>query len=201
MVCIVSSQIKLYIMNTNKLYYTTSKIYVQAGTTFKINVEILLADGNWSIMSHIYEKCKNGRFALRASGCLREEIIERFPQFKMFVDLHLSDHYGTPIHPVENGFYHIKNSSKETAINYLRITEAEYDSLYQAEDKQHFKYLLFSLGIVERWERESNEALKKLEELTGQIWEKPYNPENERFTLKLTDEERTIMTNSNGGKF
>lgn len=51
MVCIVSSQIKLYIMNTNKLYYTTSKIYVQAGTTFKINVEILLADGNWSIMS------------------------------------------------------------------------------------------------------------------------------------------------------
>lgn len=195
MVCIVSLQIKLYIMTTNKLYYTTSKIYVQAGTTFKINVEILLADGNWSIMSHIYEKCKNGRFALRASGCLREEIIEHFPLFKMFVDLHLSDHYGTPIHPVENGFYHIKNSSKETAINYLRITEAEYDSLYQAEDKQHFKHLLFSFGIVERWKRESNEALKKLEELTGQIWEKPYNPENERFTLKLTDEERTTMTN------
>lgn len=140
-------------------------------------------------------------FRLRASGCRHKEIIERFPQFKMFVDLHLSDHYGTPIHLVENGFYHIKNSSKETAINYLRITEEEYDSLYQAEDKQHFKYLLFSLGIVERWERESNEALKKLEELTGQIWEKPYNPENERFTLKLTDEERTIMTNSNGGKF
>lgn len=112
----------------------------------------------------------------------------------MFVNVHLSDHYGTPIHPVENGFYHIKNSSKETAINYLRITEAEYDSLYQAEDKQHFKHLLFSFGIVERWKRESNEALKKLEELTGQIWEKP-------FTLKLTDEERTSITNSNGGRF
>ena len=27
-------------MTTNRLYYTTSKIYVQAGTTFKINVEI-----------------------------------------------------------------------------------------------------------------------------------------------------------------
>ena len=57
---------KLYIMTTNRLYYTTSKIYVQAGTTFKINVEILLADGNWSIISHIYEKRKNGRIALRA---------------------------------------------------------------------------------------------------------------------------------------
>lgn len=113
----------------------------------------------------------------------------------MFVDLHLSNHYGAPMYPVENGFYHITNSSKETAINYLRLTEAEYDSLYQAEDKQHFKYLLFSLGIVERWKRESNEALKKLEELTGQTWENPYKPENERFTLKLTDEERTTITN------
>lgn len=51
------------------------------------------------------------------------------------------------------------------------------------------------LGIVERWKRESNEALKKLEELTGQTWENPYKPENERFTLKLTDEERTTITN------
>lgn len=99
------------------------------------------------------------------------------------------------MYPVENGFYHITNSSKETAINYLRITEMEYNLLYQAEDKQYFKYLLYVLGIVERWKRESNEALKKLEELTGQTWENPYKPENERFTLKLTDEERTTITN------
>lgn len=119
-----------------------------------------------------------------------ELILKRFPQFKMFVDLHLSNHYGAPMYPVENGFYHITNSSKETAINYLRITETEYNLLYQAEDKQYFKYLLYTLGIVERWKRESNEALKKLEELTGQTWENPYKPENERFTLKLTDEEK-----------
>ena len=99
------------------------------------------------------------------------------------------------MYPVENGFYHITNSSKETAINYLRITETEYNLLHQAEDKQYFKYLLYMLGIVERWKRESNEALKKLEELTGQTWENPYKPENERFTLKLTDEERTTITN------
>ena len=49
----------------------------------------------------------------------------------------------------------------------MRITETEYNLLYQAEDKQYFKYLLYTLGIVERWKRESNEALKKLEELTG----------------------------------
>lgn len=140
---------------TNRLCYTVSKRYIQAGTTFKINVKILLADDcknnicDWSITADIYEQRKNGRFVWCAGGCCHEEILKRFPQFKMFVDLHLSNHYGAPMYPVENGFYHITNSSKETAINYLRITE----------------------------------------------WENPYKPENERFTLKLTDEERTTITN------
>lgn len=129
---------------TNRLCYTVSKRYIQAGTTFKINVKILLADDcknnicDWSITADIYEQRKNGRFVWCAGGCCHEEILKRFPQFK---------------------------------------------------------YLLYMLGIVERWKRESNEALKKLEELTGQTWENPYKPENERFTLKLTDEERTTITN------
>ena len=169
---------------TNRLSYTASKRYVQGGTAFEINAKILLADDcknnicDWSITD---EQRKNGRFVWCAGGCCHEEILKRFPQFKMFVDLHLSNHYGAPMYPVENGFYHITNSSKETAINYLRITEMEYNLLYQAEDKQYFKYLLYVLGIVERWKRESNEALKKLEELTGQTWENPYKPENERY--------------------
>lgn len=135
---------------TNRLCYTVSKRYIQAGTTFEINVKILLADDcknnicDWSITADIYEQRKNGRFVWCAGGCCHEEILKRFPQFKMFVDL---------------------------------------------------QYLLYTLGIVERWKRESNEALKKLEELTGQTWENPYKPENERFTLKLTDEERTTITN------
>ena len=147
---------------TNRLCYTVSKRYIQAGTTFKINVKILLADDcknnicDWSITADIYEQRKNGRFVWCAGGCCHEEILKRFPQFKMFVDLHLSNHYGAPMYPVENGFYHITNSSKETAINYLRITETEYNLLHQAEDKQYFKYLLYMLGIVERWKRESN---------------------------------------------
>lgn len=114
---------------TNRLCYTVSKRYIQAGTTFEINVKILLADDcknnicDWSITADIYEQRKNGRFVWCAGGCCHEEILKRFPQFKMFVDLHLSNHYGAPMYPVENGFYHITNSSKETAINYLRITK------------------------------------------------------------------------------
>ena len=90
---------------TNRLCYTVSKRYIQAGTTFKINVKILLADDcknnicDWSITADIYEQRKNGRFVWCAGGCCHEEILKRFPQFKMFVDLHLSNHYGAPMYP------------------------------------------------------------------------------------------------------
>ena len=159
----------------NVLRYGATKIYVDNGETLRMQVKIQLDDEckngvySWSVTADIYIKKRSGSYYYFKGGCCHEEILKRFPQFKMFVDLHLSNHYGAPMYPVENGFYHITNSSKETAINYLRITETEYNLLYQAEDKQYFKYLLYTLGIVERWKRESNEAIKKLEELTGQM--------------------------------
>lgn len=70
---------------TNRLCYTVSKRYIQAGTTFKINVKILLADDcknnicDWSITADIYEQRKNGRFVWCAGGCCHEEILKRFP--------------------------------------------------------------------------------------------------------------------------
>lgn len=164
-------------METKNLSYNVTKIYVENGITYKMNVRISLGDYgkngvcDWSITADIYEKRRNGRFIWCASGCCHEEILKCFPQFKTFIDLHLCNHYGQPMYPVENGVYHLVNSDKEKAINYLRITETEYDILRDSvEDKEYFKYLLCTLGIVDRWKQESLKAIKQLESLTGNTW-------------------------------
>lgn len=79
----------------------------------------------------------------KMNDCCHEEILK----FKTFIDLH----YGQPMYPVENGVYHLVSSDKKKAINYLRITETEYDIL---RDSVEDKYLLYTLGIVDRWKQE-----------------------------------------------
>lgn len=187
-------------METKNLFYNVTKFYVENGITYKMNVCISLDDCckngicNWGITADIYEKRRNGRFVWYASGCCHDEILKYFPEFKIFIDLRLCNHYGQPMYPVEFGVYHLVNSDKEKIINYLRITETEYDILRNnTEDKLRFKYLLYTLGIVDRWKQESLKAIKQLEALTGDTWENPYK--NERFALKLTDEERTLIEN------
>lgn len=183
-------------MKTNILSYTASKNYVENGTTYRIDVEIQLADEckngvcHWSITADIYGKRRNGRFVWCSGGCCHNEISKHFPEFSKFVALHLSDCYGAPLYAVENGCYHMKNSSKETVIDYLRITETEYNLLCQSEDKQYFKYLLYSMGIVNRWNEESKAAIKDLEALTGNEWVNPYEYDKERKHIEaFTDEE------------
>jgi hypothetical protein len=183
-------------MKTNILSYTASKNYVENGTTYRIDVKIQLTDEckngvcHWSITADIYGKRQNGRFVWCSGGCCHNEISKHFPEFSKFVALHLSDCYGAPLYAVENGYYHMKNSSKETVIDYLRITETEYNLLCQSEDKQYFKYLLYSMGIVNRWNEESKAAIKDLEALTGNEWVNPYEYDKERKHIEaFTDEE------------
>lgn len=86
------------------------------------------------------------------------------------------------MHPVENGIYHVRRSGMSVAMEYLRISEQECVELYKAsEDKMYFKYLLFDLGIVDRWKRESDELLVELEDLCGKKWVNPYTPEKESY--------------------
>lgn len=183
-------------MKTNILSYTASKNYVENGTTYRIDVKIQLTDEckngvcHWSITADIYGKRQNGRFVWCSGGCCHNEISKHFPEFSKFVALHLSDCYGAPLYAVENGYYHMKNSSKETVIDYLRVTEEEYNVLHNAYDENRFKYLLYSIGVVSRWNEEAKAAIKELEALTGNEWVNPYEYDKERKHIEaFTDEE------------
>lgn len=106
----------------------------------------------------------------------------------------MCDCYVAPLYAVENGFYLIGKESKEKVIDYLRVTEEEYNVLRGASDKAYFKYILYTMGIVSRWNEEAKEAVKELETLTDNEWVNPYEHDKERKHITaFTDEEAAEM--------
>lgn len=184
----------------NKLIYKQTNYFKEDGEKYRIIVTISLDDDchnnicDWGITADIRRKNKYGRYEEYMGGCCHGEIAKYVPELAKFIPLHCCNHYGAPMYPVENGTYYIKNSDKSSAIEYLRISDKEYSKLSEAvDDKMYFKYLLFNLGIVDRWKRESDELLVELEDLCGKKWVNPYKLEEEKFTLILTDKERSFI--------
>lgn len=172
----------------------------------KITVKIRLSDDckngvcDFAITADIYELRANNRYVWASGGCQHEEIKKYFPEFSDFIRLHLSNVYGQPMYPVENGLYCLKSEGVEKCAEYLRITTDQAAQL--SKEKDYFKYQLFALGIVDQWRREAEAAIRHLEELTGEKFTNPYEPENEKFVLKITDEEKqTILTAIGAGDY
>lgn len=185
-------------METNTLKYTVVKSFREKGITYKVITTIKLHDEckngtcSWSITGILQQKKGNGRFYDIGNGCIHEEILKASPKLKMFVDLHLCDWRGTPLYPVENGYYFLQKDKKQ-AKEYLRVTDEEMEILSKCDNKEYFKYQLFALGIVERWQAESKKAIQAMEELTGDVWVNPYKESEERHRFVLSDEEREEM--------
>lgn len=185
-------------METNTLKYTVVKSFREKGITYKVIATIKLHDEckngtcSWSITGTLQQKKGNGRFYDIGHGCIHEEILKAFPKLKMFVDLHLCDWRGTPLYPVENGYYFLQEDKKQ-AKEYLRVTNEEMEILSKCDNKEYFKYQLFALSIVKRWQAESKKAIQALEELTGDVWVNPYKESEERYRFVLSDEEREEM--------
>lgn len=101
-------------MKTNTLKYTVVKSFREKGSTYKVITTIKLHDEckngtcSWSITGILQQKKGNGRFYDIGHGCIHEEILKASPKLKMFVDLHLCDWRGTPLYPVETGYYFYK---------------------------------------------------------------------------------------------
>ena len=127
-----------------------------------------------------------------ASGCCHDEILEVFPKFKIFVDLHLCDYLGNPMYADANGFYHLKNGmqGEQTFAEYYGMTKAQFDTVKTAEDQQHYNYLIRVSGVVDGWRAKAKEAIKLIEELTGNTFEN--NSTKTQFTPNDIETDREI---------
>lgn len=184
----------------NKLIYRQTNYFIENEENYKITTTVSLDDDchnkicDWGVTADIRWENKNGIYKEYAGGCCHDKIAKHCPDLAKFIPLHCCNHYGAPMYPVENGIYHVRRSGMSVAMKYLRISEQECVELYKAsEDELYFKYQLFNLGIVDRWKRESEELIAELEKLCGKKWVNPYKPEEERFVLTLTDEERSLI--------
>jgi hypothetical protein len=132
---------------------------------------------DFSITADIYKAGRRSNSSYLAGGCCHDDILKYFPEFKMFVNLHLSDVKGVPMYAVENGFYHLRSGfnntkptdkgfSKEFA-DYYRMTASQFKTINESENKLEYAILLKELGILEQWQGEANKAIETLEKLTG----------------------------------
>jgi hypothetical protein len=196
-------------MKSKILRWNPKKIYHEEGNVYKICAKVSLDDdcnnmhADFSITADVYERTKNGRWVWVAGGCQHVLISKHFPELKRFIPLHLCSHDGSPMYPVENGSFHVYNSSEIIANDYLRLSDGELQKLNAApKDHAYFKYMLFHLGIVARWQKEADEFIRFLEEKTGVEWENPYTPEQEHFRLEISAEEKAkIETKISNGYY
>lgn len=167
----------------------------------------------WEIKIRLNDECKNGHqdFSITGTcwekgkaktdrnmicaGACGDEIAELFPEYAIFNRLHLCDYKGIPMHCSANGFYHLQKGFNSQAIgedfiteycNYYRVTREQFLELNKAETATHFAILLERLGVFQQWENEANEAIKLLEEMTG---EKFVNTSTRTNYYRPTDEQ------------
>jgi hypothetical protein len=164
-------------MKTNSLKFKTTMHSGSKTFIIKIRLDDECHNGHqdFSITGDVYEK---GKPMIERNmvhcGAIGDDIAKNFPEYVIFNDLHLCDWEGIPMDAVANGLYHMtdgfndkKRDHKEMFCEYYRITPDQYEVLKKAENKIEYAILLKELGVLDQWKVQANEAIKKLEELTG----------------------------------
>ena len=164
----------------------TSKI----STMFTNDIQVVISENNatdnYKIEIGLSDKCGNGHedFAITGTfwepgkvrsdrnlitaGCCHDEILRIRPDLKPFVALHQHDFSGTPMYPVEDGFFNLKLYEAEEFCAYFHCTKLQWDGLSRAEDATHFWYLLTLSKIPAQWKEMATHATALLEQMSGQ---------------------------------
>lgn len=184
-------------MKSNNLIYSTSKKFNNGKEHITVNIrlndECKNGHQDFAITAEIKE-LRGSRFVWAAGGCCHDEILKVFPEFKIFVDLHLCDYLGNPMYADANGFYHLKNweDKKQSFADYYGMTAEQFEIVKHAEDKEHYNYLIRKAGVVDNWRKKAKKAIKQLEKLTGKQFEidstrTQFTP-NDKATDKLIEQ-------------
>lgn len=158
------------IKKSNSLIFKTSKTIGKTRIDVSIRLDDQCKNGHqdFSITCSGYELSSNNRLVESFGGCAHQEILKFYPQFKIFVDLHLCDYLGNPMHASANMFYHIKREEQNKFLSYYNcVTESDYKKLFICEDELHFKYVLFELGVPNKWQELAKKGIEELEKLTN----------------------------------
>ena len=171
---------KTEVQKSNDLRYIFTKTRNGEAITVKIHLNDKCKNGHqdFSITGDIYKAGlpKTDRNFI-SGGCIHDTILKYFPEFKIFIDLHLCDYKGIPMHCIANGFYHLEQGFnsvkpeqtgfKEQFCEYYRVTPAQFNELKTSKNQIDYCLNLQRLGIFEQWQKQANEAIKQLENLTG----------------------------------
>lgn len=163
-------------MKKNELKYKGTK---KIGKNTFIDVEIGLRYIKENVYSSFYAvgdvyELKRARKKIISSGCIHEEILEYFPEFKTFVQLHGNLSYGMPIHMISNIKFYIDNDEIDVICSSLGISDVMAKELIcWGEEIDYIKYFLEENDIIYHFRSKANKAIKLLEELTGDKFENP----------------------------
>lgn len=163
-------------MKKNELKYKETK---QIGKNTFIDVEIglrYIKENGYSYfyaVGDVYE-LKRMREKVISSGSIHEEILKYFPEFKIFVQLHVNSSYGMPVHMLSNLKFAIDNNKIDEICRYLGISDVMAKELIcWGEEIDYIKYFLEENDIIYHLRSKANKAIKMLEELTNDEFENP----------------------------
>lgn len=163
-------------MKKNELKYKETK---KIGENTFIDVEIGLRYIKENFFSYFYAvgdvyELKRVRKKIISSGCIHEEILKYFPEFKIFVQLHGNSSFGMPVHMLSNIKFAIDNNKIDAICRYLGISDVMAKELIcWGEEIDYLKYFLEENDIIYHLRSKANKAIKLLEELTNDEFENP----------------------------
>lgn len=163
-------------MKKNELKYKETK---KIGENTFIDIEIglrYIKENGYSYfyaVGDVYE-LKRARKKIISSGCIHEEILKYFPEFKTFVKLHGNSSYGVPMHMISNIKFYIDNDEIDVVCSSLGISDVMAKELIcWGEEIDYIKYFLEENDIIYHLRSKANKAIKLLEELTNDEFENP----------------------------